>query len=337
MLSLFTHLADLIAYALLGLDPATRLGQAVHFFVEDVTKILVLATVMIYGIALARASLDTDRVRRALLGRSRAFGYVAGALFGAVTPFCSCSSIPLFLGFTSARIPVGVTFSFLITSPILNEVAVVLLGGVIGWKFTVAYVAIGLGAGILGGLLFDLLGAEKHLTELSSQVVRSAQQREQTSANGTATDIPVQSVAISLSWRERNEFARRETREIIGRIWKWVLIGVGIGAGLHGYVPQEWIVQHLGAGQWWSVPLAVLLGIPLYANATGVIPVIETLLAKGLPVGTALAFMLATVGASLPEFVMLKQVIRPRLLVWLFAYFLVAFTLVGWTMNALFA
>lgn len=326
MFKIFTLLADLVVYRLIGLDPATRLAGSLHFFIEDVTKILVMVVVMIYLIALLRAGLNAERVRDFLKKRSRAFGYVAGALFGAVTPFCSCSSIPLFLGFTSAKIPLGITMAFLITSPMINEAVVILLGGLLGWKFTLVYVGIGLLAGILGGIFLDLIGAERYLTDLAD--------RARSIAPAAVPDGEGKPLRLTL--KERHDFAVTEVKTIFGRIWKWVLIGVGAGAALHGFVPEEFIARHLGAGQWWSVPAAVFLGIPLYANATGMIPVVESLLSKGLPVGTALALMMSTVAASLPEFIMLKQVMKVKLLLIFFMMLLVFFTAAGWILNLVF-
>ena len=198
-----------------------------------------------------------------------------------------------------------------------------MLGSLLGWKFTLVSVFSGLVVEVLGGFLLDLLGASKWLQPLAIQMQKSAQ-------------APENLHSTKLSWHDRHRFALSESTEIFKKIWLWVILGVGIGAGLHGFVPENWISSHLGQNSFWSVPAAVLLGIPLYSNATAMIPIIETLMQKGLPVGTALAFMLATVGASLPEFIMLKQVLKPRLLVYLFLYFLVAFTLVGWLINALF-
>lgn len=323
MLELFTKLADIIVWNWLALEKSSHWGVSLHFFIEDTTKIFFLVAVMIYLISLIRATLNMDRVREHLQGRSRWFGYGAASLFGAITPFCSCSSIPMFLGFTSAGIPTGVTLSFLITSPLINEVAVVLLGSLLGWKFTAVYITTGLLVGISGGFLFDQLKADDQLQELASKVRN----------DGAEVHFHHQQ---KLSFKERHLFAKQEMTEIFGRIWKWILIGVGAGAALHGFVPESWIADHLGDGSWWSVPLAVLLGIPLYSNASGMIPVIESLLAKGLPAGTALALMMSTVGASFPEFILLKQVLKPKLLVWLFGYFLIAFTLIGWLINAIF-
>jgi len=324
MLQIFTMLADLIVVRVLGLDKASHWGGSLHFFIEDTTKILFLLVIMIYLIAWGRAALNVERVRDYLAGKNRIFGYGVAAVFGAITPFCSCSSIPMFLGFTVARIPVGITMAFLITSPMINEVAVVMLGSMLGMKFMFVYIAIGLLSGMIGGMFFDLIGAEKYLQPLV---------RDLRPPCGGGT--PDQTAAGKMTWRERHEFAKSEVKTILHRIWLWVIIGVGIGAGLHGFVPQEWIVGHLGAGQWWSVPAAVLLGIPLYANATGIIPVAAALLAKGLPVGTTMAFMMSTVAISLPEFIMLKQVMQGRMLLTFAGFLLLLFTLAGWILNAL--
>ncbi|MGL1901715.1 MAG: permease [Fibrobacterales bacterium] len=323
MFEIFTEFADLIAWRLIALDPLSSLGSAVHFFIEDTSKILVLLVVMIYCIAIVRASLNLEWVRNHLQGRSRWFGYGAGSLFGAITPFCSCSSIPMFLGFTTAGIPTGVTLSFLITSPLLNEVALVLLASILGWEFALVYGVSGLIAGVLGGVFFDSIGSDKYLQPLVTNL-----KKQQLKISTTSS--------VSLSLTDRHQFAVTETKEILQKIWKWVFIGVGIGALLHGYIPEGWIASHLGSGSFWSVPVAVLLGIPLYSNASGMIPVIESLLAKGLPVGTALALMMSTVGASFPEFLLLRQVLQLRLLVYLFIYFLIAFSVIGWIINIFF-
>ena len=222
--------------------------------------------------------------------------------------------------------------AFLITSPMINEVAVVLLGSLLGVKFMVIYVAIGLSAGILGGFIIDLLKGDRFLKPLGQRALERSQ-TEQTGGGGQGVAV---AAAVKLTLSRRHRFARQEVKEIFLRVWKWVLIGVGLGAALHGYVPEELITGTLGDGQWWSVPAAVLLGIPLYASASGVIPVAETLLAKGLPVGTTLAFMMSTVAASFPEFMMLKQVMKPRLLGLFFLMLLVFFTLAGWILNLLY-
>ncbi len=320
MFDILKQFAGLIVDSVLRLPAGCNCSSGLQFFIEETIKIFLLLTVMIYVIAWLRASLNVEKVRDYLKGKNRFFGYVTAASFGAVTPFCSCSSIPLFLGFTSARIPVGITMSFLITSPMINEAVVVMLGGLLGVKLTMIYVIFGMLAGIIGGIFFDIIKAERFLTFKVEPLPASDA--------GAAT-----AASSKLSLRDRHRFAVGELKDIMKRVWLWIFIGVGIGAFIHGFVPQAYIVEHLGGGQWWSVPAAVGLGIPLYSNATGMIPVIDVLIRKGLPAGTALAFMMSTVAVSLPEFVMLKQVMKTRMLIYFFVYLLIFFTLCGWVLN----
>ncbi|CAM3758046.1 putative permease [Vibrio aerogenes CECT 7868] len=337
MFIVFTLLADWLTFQVFSLSPGSKTADAVHFFIEDTSKIMVLLVVMIYVIALFRASLNVERVRDYLAGKKRVFGYVSGSFFGTITPFCSCSSIPVFLGFTSAGIPLGITMAFLITSPLINEIAVLLLFSLLGWKFTILYIITGMTIGILSGWFLDAIGAQRWLQPLAVKMMHNRP--------GAKMNVPAEKTKDSaaspeqgteqgmMSFSDRHQFARQEMQTIVGRVWKWVLMGVGIGSGLHGFVPDGWIEAHLGAGQWWSVPVSVVIGIPLYSNATGVIPVMESLLRNGLPVGTTLAFCMSTVAASVPEFVMLKQVMQWRLLALLFAILLAAFTVIGWVFN----
>lgn len=326
MLQIFSDLATWLTYGIFNLDPNTKLADAVHFFIEDTTKIFALLVLMIYVIAVVRASLNVERVRDYLAGKNRFVGYFMGSVFGAVTPFCSCSSIPVFLGFTSAGIPVGITMAFLITSPLINEVAILLLISLLGWKFTVIYVVVGMSVGILAGAFLDAIHAERWLQSFAAKALERGQAQ-------TNTDQPNEVTSISLTLAERHQFAKNEMLDIFGRVWRWVIIGVGLGAALHGFVPDGWIETHLGHGQWWSVPAAVLVGIPLYSNATGVIPIMESLIINGLPIGTTLAFCMATVAASFPEFILLKQVMQWRLLIIVFSILLISFTLIGWIFN----
>ncbi len=325
----FTLFADLIVYRIMGLTANTRLAESVHFFFEDVSKIYVLLIVMIYLISFLRAGLNTDKIKNYLEKRGRWAGYFIASGFGAITPFCSCSSIPLFLGFTSAGIPLGITMSFLITSPLINEIAVILLGSILGFKFMVIYVAIGIGSGVIGGLFIDLLKADRYLTVIGQKAL----DRASLSEGDHEQAIRVEKIS---GFKNRHNFAVNELVTIFTRVWIWVFAGVGLGAIMHGFIPDNWILEHLGSGQWWSVPGAVLLGIPLYANASGVIPVIETLIKQGLPVGTAMAFMMSVVAASFPEFMMLKQVMKPQLLLLFFIILLVFFTLAGLILNIVF-
>ena len=318
-------LSNWLTYTLFGFGNGSPLGHAVQFFLYDTPKILLLLVFMVYLIGWLRAGLNTDRVRDYLKGKARGVGYLMGVSFGAVTPFCSCSSIPLFIGFTSAGIPMGITMAFLITSPIINEVAIVLLWSLLGWKLALVYVGGGLLAGILGGVLMDALHAERWLQPYLLEQMKRPPIRTLTMAGSR----------MRITAAQRHQFALRETLSIVRRVWKWVVLGVAVGASLHGFVPQEWFSEHLSQGQWWTVPAAVALGIPLYTNVTGIIPVMESLLLKGLPVGTTLAFCMSSVAASLPELIMLKQVMRPRLLALFLLFLWVTFTLMGWLLNAL--
>lgn len=322
MLDSFTHLADWLTYGVFALARETKTADAVHFFIEDTSKIFVLLAVMIFAIGFLRAGIDANRIRSFLIGRSRFVCYVLASVLGAVTPFCSCSSIPLFLGFTAARIPIGITMAFLITSPSVNEAAVAMFAGSLGWGLTSFYVGLGLASGIVGGLFFDAIRADRLLVPLAP-----------TTAPCGCSCYRNRDIAPRLSFRDRLVFAVLETRDILRRIWLWVLVGIALGAGLHGFVPDGFIATHLGGGQWWTVPVGVLVGIPTYANVTSVIPIAGELINKGLPVGTAFAFMLSTAAASVPEFIMLKKVMTTRLLALFAAYLFVYFTVCGWILN----
>lgn len=326
MFQIFTDLASWLVYQQFDLSPQTKLGDALHFFVEDVSKIFALLLVMIYFVAMLRASLNVERVRDYLVGKHKGLGYLLGSSFGAITPFCSCSSIPVFLGFTSAGIPLGITMAFLITSPLINEVAVLLLIGLLGWKFTLMYVVVGMVVGMLGGAFLDKIRAERWLADFAADALKRSQHAQERVIRQEMNNS-------RLSLMERHIFAKNETLTIFKRVWIWIIVGVGLGAALHGFVPEGWIATHLGAGQWWSVPAAVMIGIPLYSNATGVIPVMESLIVNGLPIGTTLAFCMSTVAASFPEFILLKQVMKWQLLSALLLVLLVSFTLVGWVLN----
>lgn len=321
--SIIIPLSQWLTYDVFGIGRGTESWAAVEFFFYDTAKILMLLVIMVYSIAWLRATMNVERVRDYLAGKGRGIGYFMGSGFGAITPFCSCSSIPLFLGFTTARIPLGITMSFLITSPLINEIAVVLLWGLLGWKFTVIYVVVGMIAGIIGGLIMDMLRADRWLQPFLLEALK----------NSSGPMAVSSGEPRKLDLMARHDFAWREMTTIFRRVWLWVLIGVGLGALLHGFVPQEWFMEHLGAGQWWSVPVAVVVGIPLYTNVTGIIPIMESLLLKGLPLGTTLAFCMSTVAASLPEVLMLKQVMRWQLLALFLGTLLVFFTLAGWLFN----
>jgi len=314
----FEALADGLVFRLAGLDPVTRAGAALHFFVMDTAKIFALLVLVIYAMGLLRALISPERVRDYVRGRPDWQARGMAVTLGAVTPFCSCSSVPLFIGFVEAGIPLGITFSFLIASPMINEVALVVLAGVLGWKLALLYVAAGLLVAWVGGLVMQWFRPERWVEDYVWKI-RMGQ---------AAMPAP------DTSWRGRHRYAVGEVREIVGRIWKWVLAGVGVGALFHGYVPEAWVAEHLAAGSWYAVPTAVLLGVPLYANATGVIPVAEAMLTKGVAIGTTLALMMSVAALSLPELLILRKVIHWRALALFAGVLAVAFMLVGWGFNA---
>lgn len=306
----------------LRLDPDSLAGSSLNFFIYDTIKILMLLVALIYFIALLRAALNVEKARDFLAGKARSIGYFLGAFFGAVTPFCSCSSIPLFLGFTTARIPFGITMAFLITSPLINEIAIVLLWGLLGWKFTIIYVLTGLAAGITGGFFMDAIGGQRWLQPFFLEIANNPPSRQCAESGPT-----------SLTLQKRHDYAWSEMRTIFKRVWKWVIIGVAVGAALHGFVPDNWFATHFGAGEWWTTPAAVFVAIPLYSNVTGIVPVMESLLLKGLPIGTTLAFCMSAVAASLPEVMLLRQIMTFRLQLAFLAYLWLIFTLTGWLFN----
>ena len=322
MLEIFTWLADLIAYDLLKLDAQTHLAKAVHFFIEDTTKIFALITVLMLIVGFLRSWISPEKVRYWLDGKPRSMAYGLAVILGAVTPFCSCSSIPLFIAFLSSGIPLGVTMAFLITSPMVNEVAAILFGEAIGWDFTLAYIAVGMGTGMIGGALIDMLKLDKWVEPFVFQA--------QGGGDCCGAGEP------KLTLQKRLGHAWDETADILKRVWLYVLIGVGLGAALHGYVPQEWFIKHAGADNLFAVPLAVIMAVPLYANVTGTIPVAEVLISKGLPVGTTLAFIMSTVAISLPELVILRKVLKVKLLAFFVAYLALAFIIVGYGFNWLY-
>lgn len=317
MLEIFTTLASTITYDLLHIDRETHLAEAVHFFIEDTTKIFFLLTTLMLIVGFLRSWISPEKVRHWLDGKPKIIAYGLAVILGAVTPFCSCSSIPLFIAFLSSGIPLGVTMAFLITSPMVNEVAAILFGEAIGWDFTLAYVAVGMITGMVGGALIDALKLEKWVEPFVFQAKM---------AEGDL-DEP------KLTVKKRFSHAWDETADILKRVWLYVLIGVGVGAGIHGFVPQEWFIEHAGVDNLFAVPMAVIMAVPLYSNVTGVVPVAEVLIAKGLPVGTTLAFIMSTVAISLPELVILRKVLKLPILVFFVAYLALAFIIVGYGFN----
>jgi len=310
--------ANWIVHELLSLPQGSHLGESLAFFFYDVPKILLLLSGMIFLISLLQTFIDTQKVRVMVDKRGEGIGNILAALFGAITPFCSCSSVPLFIGFVQAGIPLGITFSFLITSPLMNEVAFVLLIGLFGWKIALLYLFSGITIGTISGLILGRMKLEHYV-------------------EGFVYDIKPQSSARileeKLPWNERVHRAVESTREIVRKVWLFVIVGIGIGAFIHGFVPQDALTGIMGKAAWWSVPISVLLGIPLYSNAAGIIPIVSALLSKGASLGTALAFMMSVVGLSLPEAIILKRVLKTSLLVTLFAVIGASIILTGYMFN----
>jgi uncharacterized membrane protein YraQ (UPF0718 family) len=309
-------LADWISYSALGLERDSRLGTSLAFFLYDVPKILLLLSGMVFAISIVRTFFSPERTRALLGGKREGVGNVFASLLGIVTPFCSCSAVPLFIGFVESGIPLGVTFSFLIAAPTINEVAIILLFGLFGWKVAALYITSGLVVAIVAGFIIGRLKMEKYVEDFVWKIQHTANVTEE-----------------KLSWAERIERAWQSVKEIVGKVWLYVVVGIAVGAGIHGYVPEDALASILGKQAWWSVPAAVLIGIPLYSNAAGIVPIVGTLIEKGASVGTALAFMMSVIGLSLPEAVILKRVLKMPLLITFFAVIAVAIMLTGYLFN----
>jgi uncharacterized membrane protein YraQ (UPF0718 family) len=311
------HLADALVYQVMGIEPGTMLGEAFDFFFYDTMKVFFLLGVIIFGVAIIRSFFPPERSRRLLGHRREYVGNFLAASLGIVTPFCSCSAVPMFIGFVESGLPLGVTFSFLISSPTVNEVALVMLWGLFGWKIAFIYVATGVTLAFFSGIVIGKLKLE-HLVEDYVYQIKMG---------GSETVIP--------TWKERLGYARDYTKDILRRVWLFVLIGIGLGAWIHGYVPMDFVLKYAGPGNPFAVIVAVLIGIPLYSNAAGTIPIVQALVEKGLPMGTALAFMMSIVAISTPEMIILRKVIKPKLIAIFAGIVAVAIIIVGYLFNAI--
>jgi hypothetical protein len=303
----------------IGLDPATRLGSTLHFFFYDTVKIFVLLGGIVFLMTLVRSFVPLEKTRDLLEGRREGIGNVAAAGLGVVTPFCSCSAVPAFIGFVSVGVPLGVTLSFLIASPLVNEVALVLLFGMFGWQIALLYVSAGLTIAVGAGYVLGQLGLERWVEPFVFEVTAAA--------GAIGSERP--------SARERMVLGREEVRRIVGKTAPYLIIGIALGALIHGWVPESFFVRYAGPGNPLAVPFAVLLGVPLYSNAAGVLPLVEALHAKGLPMGTLLAFMMAVVALSLPEMILLRRVLRPPLIAAFIGVVAVGILIVGYLFNAI--
>ena len=300
-----------------GLDPANRIGGSIHFFVYDVIKIFILLSVLIFSISYVQSYFPPERTRRILGQRRGLWANSVAALLGTITPFCSCSSIPLFIGFTSAGLPLAVTFSFLISAPLVDLASVILLASIFNWSIALAYVAIGLVLAILGGTVIGRLKLETQVADFVYQSPVSDHDDDG-----------------QISVRERLTYAAEQVAEIAGRVWPYILIGVGIGAAIHNWIPENFISALLGQDKWWSVFVATLAGIPMYADIFGTLPIAEALVEKGVGLGTALTFMMAVTALSLPSMIMLKRVVKLPLLIIFIGIVTVGIIVIGFIFNA---
>jgi uncharacterized membrane protein YraQ (UPF0718 family) len=303
--------------AALPVERDSHLGGALQFFFYDTPKVLLLLTGVVFAMGVVNSWFTPERTRALLAGRAEGVGNVLAALLGVVTPFCSCSAVPLFIGFVQAGVPLGITFSFLIAAPMVNEVALALLFAMFGWKVGLLYLGLGLAVAIVAGWVIGRLKMEPQLEDWVRQLRAVRPQAE----NST------------LSWADRIESGYAAVREIVGRVWPYIIAGIAIGAGIHGYVPEDFLASIMGHKVWWAVPLAVVIGVPMYANAAGVIPVVEALLAKGAALGTVLAFMMSVIALSAPELVILRKVLRPRLIAVFVSVVAAGILLVGYLFN----
>lgn len=311
------RLASFVTYDLARLARGTRFASALEFFTFETPKVLILLTGVVFVVGILRSYFTPERARQLLAGRREFAGNVLAALFGVATPFCSCSAVPLFIGFVTAGVPLGVTLSFLISAPMVNEVALALLFVMFGWKVALLYLTTGLVIAILSGWIIGRLKLERHVEEWVWKIPA-----------GAALESPVP------SWSDRLADGRAAVREIVGKVWPYVVAGIAVGSAIHGYVPTDFMARFMGRDVWWAVPLAVLLGVPMYANAAGVIPIVQALLGKGAALGTVLAFMMAVVGLSLPETIILRKVLRPALIAVFVGVVATGILIVGYLFNA---
>ena len=312
-------LADYLAYGLFGLDRTSHLGSSVGFFLYDVPKILLLLTAIVFAVGIIRSFFTPERTRRALGGKREGVGNVLAASLGIVTPFCSCSAVPLFLGFVESGVPLGVTFSFLIAAPMINEVAVVMLFGMFGLRVAALYIGTGLFIAIAAGWVIGRLHLEHWVADWVYEIRMGQSGPEET----------------KLDWEGRVHYAIQAVRDIVGKVWPYVVGGIAVGALIHGYAPEDLLAGIMGRQAWWSVPVAVLVGIPMYSNAAGVIPIVQALMEKGAALGTVLAFMMSVIGLSLPEMIILRRVLKWQLIGVFVGVVGLGIVLVGYLFNAI--
>lgn len=318
MFEAFENFANWLTFDILAISASSSLGKVMQFFIMDIVKIFFMLIIIIYFMGLLRFHISPEKVRDYLQGKSKIFAQFMAIILGAITPFCSCSSIPLFLGFLRAGIPLSIVFTFLIASPMINEIAVIILVGVVGWKATLMFVVSGAIIAFIGGRIMERMGVEKHI--FNYDAIKNAKL------------VATSSMQTDKSWAVMHKYAVVEAKKIFGELWKWVIIGVGVGALFHGYFPQDW-AQSLGGDNLLAVPMAVIAGVPLYSDEVGIIPLVEAMLLKGVAVGTTLAFMMSIAAISLPELLILKQVMHWKALALFTTIVAVSIMLVGLLFN----
>lgn len=311
---------DWLIDTVFGMQKGLHLTEALRFFIYEVPKVMMLLILIVFFVGIIRTYFTPEKTRKVLEGKSLFTGNVMAALLGIVTPFCSCSAIPLFLGFVQAGVPLGVTFSFLISAPMINEVAVILLFGMFGWKVALIYVVTGLVIAIISGFIIGKLKLERHVESWVYQNM---------GVNGEETEE-------KLSFGQRMELGFTAVKEIVGKVWIYIVIGIAVGATAHGYVPESFMTNLMGKSVWYSVPLSVLIGVPLYSNAAGIIPIVSVFIEKGVPLGTALAFMMSVIGLSLPEMIILKKVLKLPLILTFVGIVATGIMIVGFLFNMIF-
>ncbi len=324
MADILQEIVNYFTYTILGLNPASPAGSAINFFITDIILILILLVTITFLISFIRTYISPLKVKKVLGERNEYIGNVFAALFGIITPFCSCSAVPLFLGFIEAGVPLGVTFSFLIASPMINEVAIILLLGMVGWQITGIYIISGLIIAIVAGIIIGKLKLE---SEVESYVYEMIEKME--NSNTSETTLKIEKPTM----KERIQQGKDQTVDLLKKITIYVVIGIGVGAIIHGYAPGDLIAQYAGPNNPFAVPIAVLIGVPLYSNAAGTIPLVAVFIEKGIPIGTALAFMMAVTALSLPEMIILRKVLKPKLLAIFVGICAVSITSIGYLFN----
>jgi len=311
------HWVNFFIDSILGLEHLTRLTEAIRFFLYEVPKVLLLLTLIVFAVGIIRTFFSPEHTRKVLEKKSLLFGNVLASMLGIVTPFCSCSAVPLFIGFVEAGVPLGVTFSFLIAAPMINEVAVILLFSFFGWQTALIYVSTGLTIAILAGFVIGKLKLEKYVEEWVYEI------------KAANTDSSEEKIRFA----ERIEYGYTAVKDIVAKVWIYIVIGIAVGAWIHGYVPENFMAGIMGKSAWWSVPLSVLIGIPMYSNAAGIIPIMQALLEKGASLGTALAFMMSVIGLSLPEVIILKKILKMPLILTFVGVVACGIVIVGFLFN----